>query len=574
MREKKDKIIFILKIFAIFLIPSLYTIVYLAANDDPYGNMKDVPVAIINNDTGYNIDNKNINIGDEVAKGLVESNGFDFDIIKQKDFSYDNYFMKITIPKSFSSTILNPKNNNYSQAKIKMEVDESKNYIFSSIAGESLYEMQNDINTQIQTEYLSVGASLIQESINFYNQTNNEFSNEIVNFNNNIDDLQNDINTNYQKIESDIHSKSKDIKSIENEIYGFINDTQKEINTFNQNLKQNESKLESYYDQKLKEAEALPAGSDIIVDTLIKIDNNYNSIKNKINKNVSNNLSGINSDLHSLQNNLKTNVNSTLNSIDKELNTFKKQLNDANSTIDQTQKEVLNSKYLYDKLSLQSNLQEVIDFLAQPVIFENTAKNSVKNYGQGLAPYFVSLSLYVGALILLTVITYDDVKKYLSFLSYPLQLCFYLSFSVIQVSILYFLLVYINKFVFIHPAEFIIYSIFVSLSFISIVMFLILTMEEIGEFLAFILLVLQLGGSAGTFPIETAPKFFQIIHPFLPMTYTINKYREILFQQNVSIFSSILIMGIFTTAIFFLLIFIRTIWDKQLEKYATKEKNN
>ncbi|MFB8733843.1 hypothetical protein ACEQPO_07680 [Bacillus sp. SL00103] len=49
-----------------------------------------------------------------------------------------------------------------------------------------------------------------------------------------------------------------------------------------------------------------------------------------------------------------------------------------------------------------------------------------------------------------------------------------------------------------------------------------------GRFIAVIILVLQLAASAGTFPLELAPKFFQVIHSLLPMTYTINGFRTII----------------------------------------------
>ncbi|OJG46278.1 hypothetical protein RV04_GL001444 [Enterococcus hermanniensis] len=60
----------------------------------------------------------------------------------------------------------------------------------------------------------------------------------------------------------------------------------------------------------------------------------------------------------------------------------------------------------------------------------------------------------------------------------------------------------------------------------SIVMFLAMTFDNPGRFVAMILLVLQLGGAAGTFPIQTQGKFFQIIHPFLPMSYSLYAFRN------------------------------------------------
>lgn len=60
----------------------------------------------------------------------------------------------------------------------------------------------------------------------------------------------------------------------------------------------------------------------------------------------------------------------------------------------------------------------------------------------------------------------------------------------------------------------------------SIVMFLAMTFDNPGRFIAMILLVLQLGGAGGTFPIQVQGQFYQTIHPYLPMSYSLYAFRE------------------------------------------------
>ena len=60
----------------------------------------------------------------------------------------------------------------------------------------------------------------------------------------------------------------------------------------------------------------------------------------------------------------------------------------------------------------------------------------------------------------------------------------------------------------------------------SIVSFMMITLDNPGRFLAMVLLVLQLGSSEGTFPIQTANEFFQAINPLVPMTYSIRALRQ------------------------------------------------
>ena len=66
----------------------------------------------------------------------------------------------------------------------------------------------------------------------------------------------------------------------------------------------------------------------------------------------------------------------------------------------------------------------------------------------------------------------------------------------------------------------------ISMTFISIVQFCLVVCKDIGKLLAILLLILQLTSCAGTFPLETIPKFFQSLYPFMPMTYAINLFKE------------------------------------------------
>ena len=67
-----------------------------------------------------------------------------------------------------------------------------------------------------------------------------------------------------------------------------------------------------------------------------------------------------------------------------------------------------------------------------------------------------------------------------------------------------------------------------AMAFMSIVYWLNLVMGKPGAFFSMVLLVLQLGGSAGTYPLQLTNHFFQTIHPWLPMSYSVAGLRETL----------------------------------------------
>ena len=75
-------------------------------------------------------------------------------------------------------------------------------------------------------------------------------------------------------------------------------------------------------------------------------------------------------------------------------------------------------------------------------------------------------------------------------------------------------------------------AVLASLAFMSIVYMLNTMFDSIGSFALLILLCLQLSGAAGTYPIELSPKFYQIIHPFMPFTYGVDAFRSTLSTGN------------------------------------------
>ncbi|MFR8180202.1 MAG: YhgE/Pip family protein [Dorea sp.] len=78
----------------------------------------------------------------------------------------------------------------------------------------------------------------------------------------------------------------------------------------------------------------------------------------------------------------------------------------------------------------------------------------------------------------------------------------------------------------VHPVAFVCVGIFCSFIYVNLIYALALTFKHIGKALGVVLVILQIPGSAGTYPIEMTPAFFQKLHPLLPFTYGISAMRE------------------------------------------------
>ena len=177
---------------------------------------------------------------------------------------------------------------------------------------------------------------------------------------------------------------------------------------------------------------------------------------------------------------------------------------------------------------LKSNADERSSFLADPVEIEETRIFPMANYCTAMTPFYTVLSLWVG-LLLLTSIFSTDIKRendYRAYEKYFGKMMLFMLIAVIQaiiVSVGDLLILRITAF---NPVLFVVGSIFASIVFVFIVYSLVSVLGNVGKVIGIILLVLQVAGSGGTFPIQLTPHFFQVIYAYLPFTYAISFARE------------------------------------------------
>ncbi|TGE31390.1 YhgE/Pip domain-containing protein [Desulfosporosinus sp. Sb-LF] len=170
--------------------------------------------------------------------------------------------------------------------------------------------------------------------------------------------------------------------------------------------------------------------------------------------------------------------------------------------------------------------------MGQPVQVDETQIHPVKNYGTGFAPYFVPLSLWVGALMLFFLVGLKENSLRASGVS-KIRILFgkYLTvalFGSAQAIISSFVLITILGLQPQNILAFYGFNILQSLAYSAIIFMLVELFDMAGRFVAIVLLMLQLTSGGGTYPVFLVPKFFQAIHPYLPMTYGIAALRQII----------------------------------------------
>lgn len=178
---------------------------------------------------------------------------------------------------------------------------------------------------------------------------------------------------------------------------------------------------------------------------------------------------------------------------------------------------------------LQNDIQKESDFLSNPVLIKEEKKYPIPNYGSAMSPFYTTLSLWVGAMLLVSLMRVDvegSEGVYKSYEIYFGRLCIFLTIGLAQALIVslgdFFLL---GTYV-VHKIWFVLFAILISSVFVTITYTLVSVFGNIGKGLAIIFLVLQFSSSGGTFPVSTAAPFFQSLNPFMPFTYAVGVMRE------------------------------------------------
>lgn len=169
------------------------------------------------------------------------------------------------------------------------------------------------------------------------------------------------------------------------------------------------------------------------------------------------------------------------------------------------------------------------DALAAPVALDRQAVYHIKNYGSAMAPFYTTLSIWVAGIVLAAMLKANvdeaDVKALGNPRLHELYLGRYAFFALLAFAQA--TLVCAGDLLFFgiqceHPFQFMLVGWLVGFVFSNMIYTLTVSFGDIGKAIAVVLLVMQVAGSGGTFPIEMTADFFQAVYPFLPFTHAIN----------------------------------------------------
>ncbi|MGL4451197.1 MAG: YhgE/Pip family protein [Sarcina sp.] len=225
---------------------------------------------------------------------------------------------------------------------------------------------------------------------------------------------------------------------------------------------------------------------------------------------------------------------------------------------------------------LQGNPAIMGNFISTPFNVQQEAVFKINDYGSGMAPIYTVLALWVGALLLTSLLKtnppqFEGIEKISIRERYFGKLLTFLSICIIQAVVMSLGDKYILGVQTANLPLFILAAVITSIVFCVIIFTLVALFGNFGKAIAIVLMVVQIAGTGGTYPIQVLPMFFRIVEPIMPFSYAVKLFREAIAGPIVShvVYD---IIALVTFAIVFLLLayFLKPKLHGRLTKFEKK----
>ena len=522
--------IVVIVLIGVIILPSLYALLNIQACWDPYGNTGDVPFAIANLDEGASFNDKDINVGKELVKDLKNNDKFKWTFVSEDDLRkgvYNGtYYAGIVIPKNLSENIVSITGDNPQQAKLEYIVNMKTNPVATKLTDSGANAVYTSLNAKI-VEIIDIAA---YQKLGELQAGLAEGAQKLANGGKQL-----------QAANAKVQAGANQVKSGESQVKDGASQVKSGASSLNDGasqLKQGSDQLSDGASQVEKGSEELSAAVDpsLIPDGPIK-DYAEGNVK----------LADGSSQVAAGGKQLANGANQLANG--------GSQLADgANQVADGSSKLAEGSVSLASGASLLSNgatnalfaassslgstadtlggitgIDEdtLGDYFLSPVELERNELFPVNSYGSDVSPFYLVLSMWVGAVITCVMMKPGTSQgtKYSPFEMYFGKLLIYIIMSILQACITiggcYLLGIQI-----VNPILFIASCILVSMIFMILIYSIISAIGTVGKAIGVILLVLQISATGGVYPIQIMHPFFRALYPYMRMTYGITLIRE------------------------------------------------
>ena len=148
---------FIIVMIGISLIPALYNIIFLSSMWDPYGQLSDLPVAVVNNDKEASYNGNSMSIGKDMVSNLKENKTLDFHFVAEeegkKGLENDDYYMVVTLPSDLSEKAASILTDHPEQMQIDYQTSSGHSFIASKMSDSAMTQLKQNVSTNVTETY-------------------------------------------------------------------------------------------------------------------------------------------------------------------------------------------------------------------------------------------------------------------------------------------------------------------------------------------------------------------------------------------------------------------------------------
>lgn len=514
-------------VMGLAVLPSLYAWFNILSNWDPYGpeSTSNIKVAVAYDDTGINISGMDINISTNIVEALKTNDTIGWVFTDSTDEAIEgvwsgDYYAALIMPADFSKDMVSFLADNMTHPEIIYYTNQKKNAIAPKITDKAKTAVQQQVNATFistLTEAIMKSAD-VADNIGNKNKADSTLESGSDSMNNSLIDI---LIAKFQVINTQVvtfdnvlsalsnimttaQTSADTAKGISPDISGTFEGERAILNELNKTIGQS-----SLIDSSL--FSTISHDIDAVSGYMNSISSIYNDMGYNIddfNKSISQMGESINNTLVMVRN-IEDNLNETTNKLVE----FK------NSGV-----------YSLLQTAISFNTDELASFISAPVAITTEELYPITNYGSAMSPFYSVLSIWVGALILVAIIhvkvhPFDGIKVNSVEAFFGRYITFFLigqaQALLITLGDLFFIGIQC-----IHPFKFWFAAAFTSFVFTMITYSLTVAFENVGEAAAVVIMVIQVAGAGGTFPIQCLPAIYQAIYKYLPFTYAMDALRE------------------------------------------------
>ena len=581
LKSLKDNVIALVVVIGLAVVPALYAWFNTLGFWDPYSETGAIAVAVANEDEGYRSEAmpETINAGDEVVATLRANDQFKWEFVDETEATEGvdsgRYYAAIVIPKTFSEDLMTVFSTNPEPATIVYYTNQKENAIAPRLTDQGATTLSVDIDEDFTKAVTNAALSASTSLTSYLNGEGfSEYTEALIDrLSETVEDLQaasaeatafaDLVDSCITLSETNSHILD-DATTVTNSLKPLLDEATSSLNSGADALESGASTLTDALgaadealgrlESALQNAQNQGAGQTNAGDEINKARDALNQLKelstadiDSLSDELASDLTALsnaanqaasdlatqNSDLSTTANSLGTSLTQTKAALESTASTLDDAATELGSTRDKLQTALDSNDWNEIRTIIGNDPSRIASFVSAPTKLEKIPVYPIANNGSAMSPFYTSLSLWIGAIFLVALVRTTITPKRLAQLHWPkpyqLYLGRYLFFallSFIQATILALGNLLFLDIQCVHPWLYLLTCWLTGLVFSNVVYTLTVSFGRVGEAIAVILLVLQVGGSGGIFPVVMSGELFQVIYPFLPFTHSMEAFQS------------------------------------------------